>query len=198
MFHPFYRFREFKIFRFNRKKEKVAAPIKVNRQILMDRFKKTIENALVQRMQMLGVDMRRKTLSTATFHQLSDKLNSNQSADYLRMRHHFEVELKDRLKSSGKSPSSKSCQQKLLSATAKPLLSATRGSINKKPSPVIEQRPVQVTTPVRAPVPTPRSRSQMAEPPTPLSLMARDGEAPCVPLQSSVKESIQPKVNIIF
>ncbi len=174
----------------------MTAPTKVNRQILMDRFKKTIENALVQRMQMLGVDMHRKTLSTATFHQLSDKLNSNQSADYLRMRHHFEVELKDRLKSGGKSPS-KSCQQKLLGTTAKPLLS-TRASINKKPSPVIEQHPVLVTTPVRAPVPTPRSRNQMAEPPTPLSLMARDGEAPCVPLQSSVKESNQPKVNFFF
>jgi hypothetical protein len=152
----------------------------------MDRFKKTIENALGQRMQMLGVDTHRKTLSTATFRQLSDKLKSNQNADYLRMRHRFEVQLKDRLKNSGKSPS-KSCEKKLLSA-AKPLL-LTRGSINKKTPPVIEQHPVLVTTPVRAPVPTPRSRSQMAELPTPLSLMARDGEAHSVPLQSSVKES---------
>ena len=158
-----------------------VGPTKVNRQILMDRFKKTIENALGQRMQMLGVDMHRKTLSTATFRQLSDKLKSNQSADYVRMRHQFEVQLKDRLKSSGKSPS-----KKLLSSS-KPLLTA-KGSINKKTPPVIEQHPVLVTTPVRAPVPTPRSRSQMTElPPTPLSLMARDGEAHSAPLQSSVK-----------
>jgi hypothetical protein len=162
-----------------------VGPTKVNRQVLMDRFKKTIENALGQRMQMLGVDMHRKTLSTSTFRQLSDKLKSNRSADYVRMRHQFEVQLKDRLKSSGKSPS-----KKLLSSS-KPLLTG-KGSINKKiPSPVIEQHPVLVTTPVRAPVPTPRSRSQMTElPPTPLSLMARDGEAHSAPLQSSVKVKI--------
>lgn len=151
-------------------KKKVA---KVNRQFLMDRFKKTIENALEKRMQSLGIDINRKTLCASTFRQLSEKLNSNQTADYVQMRNQFESQLKERLKNM-KSPT-KSHKKPL-----KPLLTMASNR-HKRP----EMEHVVVTTPVRAPVPTPRSRNQITEPLP--SLMARDGEAYSVP-SSNVKE----------
>ncbi|KAI9561289.1 hypothetical protein GHT06_012245 [Daphnia sinensis] len=167
------------------KPEKKKMAIKVNRQVLMDRFKKTIENALEQRMQLLGIDVNRKTLSNSTFRQLSEKLKSNQTADYLQMRNHFESQLKERLKKIGVKSPSKS-HEKAKPLNSKPLL--TVASNNRQKRPKTEREHPVITTPVRAPVPTPRSRNQITEPPTSLSLMARDGEAHSVLPSSSVKE----------
>ncbi|XP_057371850.2 cilium assembly protein DZIP1L-like [Daphnia carinata] len=165
------------------KPEKKKAVHKVNRQVLMDRFKKTIENALGQRMQLLGVDVNRKTLSNSTFRLLSEKLKSNQTADYLQMRNRFESQLKERLKNIQVKSPTKSHEKPV---NSKPLL--TVASNNRQKRPKMEQEHPVITTPVRAPVPTPRSRNQITEPPTSLSLMARDGEAHSVLPSCNVKE----------
>lgn len=130
-----------------------VAPKKLDRRVLMDRFKSTIENALTQRMRMLGMDVRKKALPSGTFRQLSEKLKSNRQPEYLETRRQFESQLKERLNGSANKP------RPLLSLT----LRKTPKAANKEPVP-------------RAPVPTPRLRSQ----PPPSSLMARDGEASSV------------------
>ncbi|KZS04874.1 Uncharacterized protein APZ42_032069 [Daphnia magna] len=173
------------------KPEKKKVPNKVNRQVLMDRFKKTIENALGQRMQLLGVDVNCKTLSNSAFRLLSEKLkpNQHQTADYLQMRNQFESQLKERLKHIGVKSPAKS-HEKAKPVNSKPLLTVASNNRQKRPKMEREQEqehPV-VTTPVRAPVPTPRSRNQITGPPTSLSLMARDGEAHSVLPSNSVKE----------
>lgn len=160
----------------------------------MDRFKKTIENALGQRMQLLGVDVNCKTLSNSAFRLLSEKLkpNQHQTADYLQMRNQFESQLKERLKNIGVKSPAKSHEKakpvKPLLARSKPLLTVASNNRQKRPKMEREQEHPVITTPVRAPVPTPRSRNQITEPPTSLSLMARDGEAHSVLPSSSVKE----------
>ena len=160
---------------------------KVNRQVLMDRFKSTIEKALAQRMRMLGLDVHKKTLSAETFRKLSESLKSStnqQRPEYHKMRKHFELQLKERM--SGKSPSkAKTRMEKPV--PHKPLLTSgkTFKSVTKEESKNTEtlSNLEVVTTPTRAPVPTPRLRASTSS-----SLMARDGEAPAV---SNVKELSQ-------
>lgn len=115
---------------------------------------------------MLGIDTEKKTMSSGMFRQLSSKLESNQSTEFLETRKYFENQLKERL-----NPKNKPLSESLKTASKK--LLPSRKEISRsihRPSPI----KMSVGTPPRAPVPTPRSSKN---PSTPLSLMARDGEA---------------------
>lgn len=154
----------------------------------MDRFKSTIENALAQRMRMLGLDLRRKALSTEAFRQLSEKLESSERRpEFSEMRRHFESQLKERL-----SKTKTKSLDKPLPPPQKPLLTIGKTS---KTTPETKKKPsltLQVASTPRAPVPTPRSRSGSST----SSLMARDGEAPS--FVSNVSQHLESQVKVSY
>ena len=73
--------------------------------MLLDRFKGSIRNAVKQRMAMLGIDTRKKSLSLTKLRQLSDTIHSNRSIEFIEMRRHFQSQLEQQ--QSRKSKSSK-------------------------------------------------------------------------------------------
>lgn len=167
---------------------------------------------------MLGIDVHKKTLSSGALQQLTEKLKSKQpqTSEFAEMRKRFEMQLKERMERPPGSPS-----KRKLEVGSQPLLSNRKTPKQKS----IQQRPerpppMQVSialtpssrgpaTPTRAPVPTPRLRNQMNVPSssslmagvassatTPLSLMARDGEASSVPTVKDLTRQLEIQVGI--
>lgn len=149
--------------------------VEVDRKALAERFKNVIKDALTQRLLKFGLDIKKTSkISEDKCKEISHQLKNNRpkTEEFTSLRKQLKSEMRAAVQGGNKKP--RRHRQQQLKISAPPMII---------PIPIKPASPVEVASPVRAPIPAPRSSK-----PNGLNLMARDGEAASVFIKPSTSK----------